>query len=583
MEPRFLILFPYYLSFVVSAGVTFYLYQHRYVKSAATFGFITLNQTLWTLCFLLETGSLDIGVKVFWDNIQFVNMLVAVSAYPIFVKELGGLNQQNPAREWLKYMAFPLAATLIIFTDPWHGWVRPSISLVSGQGITSLYYPFTVTTLVMSIYAYALLFYNIFLMTKQLSRHRDYFKNQLRIILVGILLPVLGGAITLTGLTPPYLRDINPLTFGLGNLFILLGLRKYGLFQVVPIARELLVENLKTAIIVIDLSGRVVDINPAAEEFLGHAERDCVSKPAAQVFDQHPDFFARFGSLTEITDTIQINLKTGPRYYDLSITPIYEQGRWLLGRAILLNDITQRREIEEQLQRRTHQLEDANHELESFSYSVSHDLRAPLRAISGFSTILMNEKHHQLDDEGRHLLEQINAAAQQMNSLIESLLNIARLARAPLKCQSIDLSQMAHEITADLCRQNPERAATFDIQSGLKAHADPQLIRTVLENLLDNAWKYSAGSKPTCITFGAQQQDDEMVYFVRDNGIGFDMKYSDKLFGAFQRLHRAEEFPGHGIGLASVKRIVHRHGGRIWAESEPGQGATFYFHLGAVK
>lgn len=579
MEPRFYILLPYFVSFCVSAGVAFYIIQHRQVKSAAAFGFITFNQTIWTLAFLIETASPDIEAKVFWDNLQFINMLVGAAAFPIFANELSDEGAQSSPRDWLKYLLFPLLATLVLLTDAWHGWVRPSISLETGLGITSLYYPITTATLLMTLYVYALLFYSIIIMTRQMNRHRGYFRNQIRIILLGILMPVLGGVITLIGLSPPYLRDINPLTFGLGNLIILLGLRKYGLFRVVPIARESLVENLKTAIIVIDLSGSVVDVNPAAETFLGHPESACVGKPAAQVFDQHPDFLARFGNLFDTTETIEIHHKEGTRYYDLSIAPIYEHGKWLLGRAILLNDVTQRREMEEQLQRRTRQLEDANYELESFSYSVSHDLRAPLRAISGFSTILMNEKHTELDEEGRHLLEQINTAAQQMNSLIESLLDIARLARAPLQCQMIDLSQLANQIAGNLHRQQPSRTVTFDIQPDLVAQADPQLIRTVLENLLGNAWKYSAQSNPAQIAFGAQKQGPETVYFIRDNGVGFDMKYSDKLFGAFQRLHRAEEFPGHGIGLASVKRIIHRHGGRIWADSAPDQGATFYFTI----
>lgn len=232
-----------------------------------------------------------------------------------------------------------------------------------------------------------------------------------------------------------------------------------------------------------------------------------------------------------------------------------------------------------ELEQRTHQMEAANLELEGFSYSVSHDLRAPLRAISGFSTILLREKQANLDEEARHLLEQINTAAQQMNSLIESLLNIARLARVPLQFQEVNLSALAEDIVTELDAQDPQHKVSFHIQPNLQAQADPQLMRTVLENLLNNACKYSAKKEAPHVWFGAQEQNDQTIYYVRDNGIGFDMKYGNKLFVAFQRLHHAEEFPGHGIGLASVKRIIHRHGGQVWAESEPGRGATFYFTL----
>ncbi len=236
-----------------------------------------------------------------------------------------------------------------------------------------------------------------------------------------------------------------------------------------------------------------------------------------------------------------------------------------------------------ELEQRSYQIETANRELEAFSYTVSHDLRAPLRAISGFSAILLKEKQANLDEEARHLLEQINTAAQQMNNLILSLLNIARLTRAPLQCQDVNLSALAEEIVARLDAQDPQHKFTFHIQPNLQAQADPQLMRTVLENLLNNACKYSAKKEAPHVWFGAQEQNDQTIYYVRDNGIGFDMKYSDKLFGAFQRLHHTEEFPGHGIGESSVKRIIHRHGGRVWAESTPGEGATFYFTLGATR
>jgi signal transduction histidine kinase len=223
-------------------------------------------------------------------------------------------------------------------------------------------------------------------------------------------------------------------------------------------------------------------------------------------------------------------------------------------------------------------LQAANRELETFSYSVSHDLRAPLRSIDGFSQALLEDCGDRLDAHEQEFLRRIRAATQRMAELIEALLALAHLTRVELRRENLDLSAMAKTIAADLQRQAPTRRVTFVIAEGLRATGDPRLLRVVLENLLGNAWKFTAKCPQACIEVGQLiEPDGALAVFVRDNGAGFDMAYADKLFGAFQRLHRAGEFPGTGIGLATVQRIIHRHGGRIWAESGVGLGATFYF------
>jgi light-regulated signal transduction histidine kinase (bacteriophytochrome) len=228
-------------------------------------------------------------------------------------------------------------------------------------------------------------------------------------------------------------------------------------------------------------------------------------------------------------------------------------------------------------------LETSNRELEAFSYSVSHDLRAPLRAIDGFSQALIEDLGPTLAPDSRGDLDRIRGAAQRMAELIDDLLNLARVARAEMEVAAVDLSALARTITADLARMDPNRAASFIIAPGLSAMGDPRLLRLVLDNLLGNAWKFSAHQPEARISFGLAPRDaaGPAVYVVRDNGAGFDMAYSEKLFGAFQRLHTVTEFEGTGIGLATVHRIVMRHGGRIWAESAPGCGAAFYFTLGS--
>jgi len=230
---------------------------------------------------------------------------------------------------------------------------------------------------------------------------------------------------------------------------------------------------------------------------------------------------------------------------------------------------------------RTRELEVANRELEAFCYSVSHDLRAPLRSIAGFSQALVEDCSDSLPPEGKQSLDLVLEATREMDQLIDDLLSLSRLSRGDMVRRPVDLSALAREIAAELKRREPNRAVEWVIAPSLPARVDGRLLRIALENLLSNAWKFTGKREHARIELGLDRRADGPVYFVRDNGAGFDMNYAGKLFQAFQRLHAVAEFPGHGIGLATVQRIIHRHGGRVWAEGGVDNGATVYFSLPA--
>lgn len=236
-------------------------------------------------------------------------------------------------------------------------------------------------------------------------------------------------------------------------------------------------------------------------------------------------------------------------------------------------------ELESRVQQRTAELEVANRELEAFSYSVSHDLRAPLRSLDGFSHILLDEYHDKLDDEGRDFLRRLRNASQTMGQLIDALLQLSRVSRSEMTRQEVDLSALARQIANELQDQSPERSCTFEITPDMRVMGDPRLLQAVLQNLIGNAWKFTARREHARIEFGVGSGGGARTFYIRDNGAGFDMNYSNKLFGAFQRLHTVSEFEGSGIGLATVQRVVRRHGGKVWAEGRPHEGATFYFTL----
>ncbi len=251
----------------------------------------------------------------------------------------------------------------------------------------------------------------------------------------------------------------------------------------------------------------------------------------------------------------------------------------------LQQEICDRIKIEQQLQIRTAQLETANQELEAFSYSVAHDLRNPITSINGYIWVLEEEYAYLLDEDGKHYLERVRIATERMEQLIDDILRLSQVTKSKMQFDTVDLSRIAKEIVISLRQTSKEREVEFIIPEGIVAQGDEQLLKIVLENLLCNAWKYTRNKPRARIEFGVFQpginrQSSVDTYFVRDDGAGFDMAKADKLFGAFSRLHGKNEFEGTGIGLATVQRIVHRHGGKIWADGEVNKGATFYFTLG---
>ncbi len=336
--------------------------------------------------------------------------------------------------------------------------------------------------------------------------------------------------------------------------------------------------------------GRLEDeyFNPAAERIFGYAGAEVVGRAITMLMPErfhaaHRAGMRRYlttGEARVVGTTVELaaRRKDGSEFpIELSLAASHEGAAPAF--TAVLRDITERRRRDEELRLYAAQLETANAELDAFAYSVSHDLRAPLRSIDGFGQALLEDYGSHLDAAARGHLDRVRAASQRMAGLIDDLLGLSRVTRAELRRERVDLSALAQSVAAELQEADPKREVEFAIAPGLVVEADPHLLRLVLENLLGNARKYTAKRPHARIEFGATERDGRLAYYVRDNGAGFDMAYAGKLFGAFQRLHSAAEFEGTGIGLATVQRIIHRHGGRVWAEGVVGEGATFSFTL----
>lgn len=361
----------------------------------------------------------------------------------------------------------------------------------------------------------------------------------------------------------------------------------------------MLVEDVKDyAIYMLDTEGRVKTWNRGAQRIKGYTAEEIIGKPFALFFK--PEDVARDlpGQLLKraekegqaIYDGERVR-KNGKRFWiQGNITALYDEKGKLRGFSKVAHDVTRHKEADEQIRQlneqleqrvaeRTAQLEAANQELETFSYSVSHDLRAPLLRISGFVDILQSEAGVRLDDKSRKHLQTIAEGTQQMSRLIDALLDFCRMGRAEMQRDKVDFNRLVEEARRELLQNLAGRNIEWQIGKLPEADGDPLMLRQVVVNLLSNAIKYTRNRQPAKIEVGARPGTNETIYFVRDNGVGFDMQYAGKLFGVFQRLHSAQEFEGTGIGLANVQHIILRHGGRVWAEGAVDQGATLYFSL----
>jgi PAS domain S-box-containing protein len=356
-----------------------------------------------------------------------------------------------------------------------------------------------------------------------------------------------------------------------------------------------LLESAPDAVVITDADGRIVLVNARTEDLFGYSRGRLLGGPVEQLVPErfrgphvkHRGAYVAAPHARPMGSGLPLfGMRADGKEFPVAISLssiTLDEGLLIFS---TIRDATRQLEIEQQLKsmnnhlaRDNTELEALNKELEAFSYSVSHDLRAPLRAIDGFSQALVEDCGDFLNDEGRSHLARVRNAAQHMGRLIDDLLKLSRVARADINYQDVDLTVLAREIVEGLRMQEPERDVEVHIADGLTAKGDTGLLHVALDNLLANAWKFTAGRSPARIDFGRQVQDGRTVYYIRDNGAGFDMTYAHRLFSPFQRLHDAETFAGTGIGLAIVQRVINKHGGRIWATAEPDCGAVFLFSL----
>jgi PAS domain S-box-containing protein len=343
------------------------------------------------------------------------------------------------------------------------------------------------------------------------------------------------------------------------------------------------------AIIGKTLDGTITSWNQGAQRTFGYAAEEVVGKSISLLIppgceSEEPEILEALGH-GEVKRFDTVRQRKDGRRIDVSVTisPVRDSAGRVVAISKVARDITDRRRAEAALALAKEAAEASSRELEAFSYSVAHDLRAPLRGMNGFAQVLLEEYADKLDAGGRECIDEICTNARKMGALIDGLLSLSRVTRSDWRPERVDLSALVRTIAAELSAAEPRREVSIAVCDHVSADMDPALARALFENLLGNAWKFTTGTPGAQVAFGASDRDGARTLFVRDNGAGFDMDHAKNLFAPFQRLHTVAEFPGTGIGLATVQRIVHRHGGRIWAEGKVGAGAAFYFTLPSAQ
>jgi PAS domain S-box-containing protein len=551
-----------------SAVLAAYSWRRREAAGARAVALLMLAVMLWTLGYALEISAAGLHTKVFWAKVEYLGIVTVPVAWLAFA--LGYTGRKN----WLTrpnlalLAAIPAITLLLVATNEAHRlvWSRTALD----RSGTFLLIEHGAWFWVYLSYSYLVLLGGTVALISALIRSPRLYRRQGTAVLAGVAVPWVGNGMYVLGLNPLPRLDLTPFTFVISGAALSWGLFRFRLLDIAPVARDAVIEGMDDGVLAVDSRGRVVDLNPAAQRILGHPASEAVGETLARVA---PAIDTLLGGLPEEAHAeVELGEEGERRIYDLTLSPLRNRRGRRTGWLLMLHDVTERKRAERELAR-------TNAELEHFAYLIAHDLRAPLRGISGFSHILLEDHADRLDEEGRAYLRRVQAAALRLGQLIDELLELSRLTRAEMHHHTVDLSALVRVIAAQLEHDQPNRRARFVIADGITASGDTRLLKVALWNLLDNAWKFTAREEEARIEVGVDRSGPEPVYYVRDNGVGFDEAYADKLFGTFQRLHPSGEFEGTGMGLATVWRIVERHGGRVWAEGEVGRGATFYFTL----
>jgi len=550
---------------------------------------ILLSCAEFTLAHALQGVSSDFAIKVFWYKMCILGFTIAPTAFFCLTLRYSGWGNILTTRVLVMLSVFPALTAGLVLTNEIHGLIWNPASIARIVNITTFvsiadariwYWLFVA-------YSYLLMGIGCFFLIRLLVLSRGIYGWQAGAVVFAALLSLLGTFLDFLVMSPLPPFSATALGLAAGSItvaFLLPSLRRRDL---IFITRRAIIDSIDDSIMVVDGEHYIIEMNPSAEKLVGESVSQAIGKQLEQFLPELSSVLIRN---TNYSSEISFHRDGTTRIFDVHISIIQDWQGHTAGRSINMRDITDRKMAEEQVHKlneelefrvleRTKLLEVANKELEAFAYSVAHDLRTPLRAINGYAHLLLEDYEKILDNEAKRLCTVIDSESQQMGRLIDDLLSFSHISHAEIQRTLINMGKMVESVFHQLSTPKSRERIDFRIGPLPDTMSDATLIREVWFNLISNAIKFSSLRERAVIEVSSLQEGENIIYFVRDNGVGFDMRYAGKLFTIFWRLHSEKEFEGTGIGLAIVQRLIHRHSGEVWAESEIDKGATFYFTL----
>lgn len=588
-------LLPYLVSVTLSVGIGFFAWNRRAIAGATEFAIFSWAQASMTFGFMLEQLSVKITDKIFWDNLQFLGMFIGPAAFYMFTRSYTGRRISHP-RLFMALVTISIVFfMLLVFTDPYHKLVRPSLELLAGDPFTSLVYDFTPLFWLMMVYVYVFLLGGVYILANQLAHSQPIYRRQLITLLVGVLVIFVGSIFSVLGVIHSFQRDITPFTFAVSDLIMAWGLFRYQLLDVVPVAHQLIVQSITDAVVVLDTRSRVIDMNPIAEKMSGRRLWKIIGQPAQEVFSFLPDIDQLLSDDAEIVREIEVAANGEKVTLDIRISTLVDNYGRRRGQVILARDVSSMKQAEFELKRRTTQLERANRKLEAtntrlhiltrakdeFVSNVSHELRTPISNLKLYIDLLNIRPENQ-----ERYLNTLGRETNRLEDMIESLLMLSRLDqdRVSFRYQAVDLNDLVNEYFEDRRQLAESKGLRLEMQTTMglpQVWADRALIGQVLSILLTNALNYTPEGGVVTV-FTQTRQTDGKVWAgisVKDTGRGIPEDEQKQLFTRFFRGNAAQEagVAGTGLGLAISKEIVMRHQGDIEVSSRgvPGLGTQF--------
>jgi signal transduction histidine kinase len=551
------------------------LRRARSLESGRWLGVMALGQATWSGLYAGEVIAGSLAGKIAWDKLEWLGALFAIIGGWAFGLGFAGGRARALRVAGRVNLVLAVGFLVLVATDRWHGLGYRDCRMTA-QPFPALRYDFGPSLLGGVLWMYVLATWAMIALVRCYRATHPIYRRQIVWVLLGMSVPYAGGFFTLAGVS----WDISPFTFVACDVILAFALLRHRFLETAPIARELVFEHITDGVVVADPEGTVVDLNPAAERLLGDgavglaldalADKLGVGLPA--VNGEAAWELARDGEV---------------RYLQVTITPIPVGRGRVAGRLLLVRDQTAVRQAHAEVERAVadlarlnRDLERANRELETFNDSVSHELQAPLRHIRSFAAALIDEAGAELTPSAGKLLSRIHNASERMSALIAGMLRLVQVARQAMRPEPLALAKQVRILAQQRQASEPDQPRELRIAEPLSAIGDHALIQIVFQQLLDNAFKFTRDTgSPAVIEVGRAVTERGPAFYVRDSGVGFDMRNADQLFKPFRRMHPDNEHSGSGLGLALVKQIVERHGGEVWATSTPGAGTTIYFTL----